>query len=102
MQTGEVTSGFSNLLSEFKRRTRTPTDVDRIRLLFRTSHDFYLYTVEEGTPFIMMLAVYNPGHNKWTYFLMSGTPARKLVEELCEKHGFEAVTDFLNAKMQSG
>jgi len=45
---------------------------------------------------MMMLAVYNPGHNKWTYFLTSGTPARKLVEGLCEEYGFWAVTDELD------
>ena len=96
MQQNVTLSGFTDLVSEFRDRTRTPTEIDDLRLTFRTSSDFYVYTVEIGTEYIMMLAAYNPRYNRWKYFLTSGRPARKLIEELCNDHGFEDVVTQLN------
>lgn len=100
MQQTEVSSGFTDLLSEFKKRTRTPTDIHDLKLGFQTSHDFYFYTVEEGTTFTLMLAVFNPGSSHWAYFLTSGTPARKMVEELCQEYGFGTVAEALDEEFK--
>ncbi len=84
----QISSGFSDLLYEFRDRTRTSTKVDEIDLKFRTS-DIYFYTCEVGNKYLMMLAVYNRLHGSWRYFLKSGLPARNLVKHFCEKYGFE-------------
>ena len=80
MQTNEILAGISDLKREFLTRTRTSTDISKLKLeLFMDGWDLGL---REATNIenSMAVAVCKPCEETWRYFLTSGTPAHKLIK----------------------
>jgi len=95
MQTGELISGYADLLRQFKDRTGTTTDALDIEIMFFLE-DYDLIADEEKTACSMVLAIFNPKSDIWRYELLPGSRGRKLIQYFCEETDVEQVPGALN------
>lgn len=101
MQTDELTSGYLNLLTQFKNRTRTNTDIVELEIMFWLE-GYDLVIEEETSGCSMVLAIYSTQRKKWRYELLPGTPAKRMIEFFCTAYDVEYMPGELNKKFRFG
>jgi len=102
MQTNDLWSGYSDLLIQFKIRTRTKTDLGDLRVMFFLEEDFNnvkvfdLVASENDGEHVMSLAIFNKKRGYWQEQLLPGTDAWLMVRYFCENYDPEEISEQMN------
>ena len=101
MQTRQLESGYSDLLRQFKGRTRTPTDIEKLNVIFYFEDGYDLVAVENDSEHVMVLAIYNLKTDRWRNELTPSSPAREMIEDFCKSYPVEDVPKQLNDQLET-
>ena len=86
MRDAQIRAGFSEIKSEFIRKTRTTTPIEQLKLWF-SYEDHVLCAHEEGHPkAFVILALRNSAERIWRQILRTDGDGEKLIKQLSTKY----------------